>query len=155
MAILKSSEGIILNQYNSLDANYGSKTFSSTRTWAAYASGINMFQIYQSGATSSRQVISISLRWAAIRTSGSKTELPALYASARASLNTSGTITYDAGWDWHAWGGNGILWPAIGMGGSSLFIGADSSMSTGVIGSAWITICTLEWDKLIVVPYSD
>jgi hypothetical protein len=155
MAILKSSEGIILNQYNSLNANYGAKIFTSTRTWAAFQSGINMFQIYQNGATSSKQVISFHLRWAAIRTSGSKTELPALNASARGSLNTNGTISHDAGWEWHTWGGNGILWPYIGMGGSSIFIGANSDMSTGVIGSAWITICTLEWDKLVVVPYSD
>lgn len=155
MAILKSSEGIFLNNYTGLNANYGSKIISSTRTWAANQSGINMFQIYQNGATSTRQVISISLKWAAIRTSGSKTELPALHASARASLNTNGTISYDSGWDWHSWGGNGILWPAIGMGGSSLFIGADNGQSTGIIGSALITICTLEWDKLVVVPFSD
>lgn len=155
MAILKSSGGIVLNQYNGLNANYGAKIFSSTRTWAAFQSGINMFQIYQNGATSSRQVVSLHLRWAAIRTSGSKTELPALHASARLSLNTNGTISHDGGWDWHSWGGNGILWPAIGMGGSSVFIGANSDMSTGVIGSAWITVTTLEFDKLVINPFGD
>lgn len=155
MAVLKSSEGIFLNNYYSLNNNYGCKIFSSTRTWTAYQTGINNFQIYQSSAVSYRQSISISLKWAAIRTSSSKTELPALHASARASLNTSGTISLDSGWDWHAYGGNGILWPAIGIGGSSLFIGADNGQSTGIIGSAWITICVLEWDKLVVNPYSD
>jgi hypothetical protein len=155
MAVLKSSEGIFLNNYYSLNNNYGCKIHTSTRTWAAYQTGINNFEIYQSGTTSTRQTISIALKWAAIRTSGSKTELPALHASARASLNTNGAISFDSGWDWHAYGGNGILWPYIGMGGSSIFIGADSGASTGVIGSAWITICVLEWDKLVVNPYSD
>jgi len=155
MAILRSSEGIYLNQYSGLNANYGAKIFSSTRTWAAFQSGINMFQIYQNGATSTRQVISIYLRWAAIRTSGSKTELPALNALLRASLNTNGTISFDEGLNWQSWGGNGILWPTAGMGGSSLFIGANSDQSTGVIGSLWITVCTLEWDKLVVNPFSD
>jgi hypothetical protein len=114
-----------------------------------------MFQIYQSGAVGYRQVVSIAIRWAAIRTSGSKTELPALWASARLTLNTNGQISHDAGFDWHSWGGNGILWPSIGQGGSSVFIGADSGMSTGVIGSVWLTICTLNWGNLVVVPYSD
>jgi hypothetical protein len=155
MAVLKSSEGIFLNNYYSLNNNYGCKIHTSTRTWTAYQTGINMFQIYQNGTTSTRQTISIAIKWAAIRTSGSKTELPALHASARASLNTNGTISFDSGFDWHSWGGNGILWPSIGMGGSSLFIGADNGQSTGIIASVWLTICVLEWDKLVVVPYSD
>jgi hypothetical protein len=155
MAILKSSEGIFLNQHNGLNANYGSKIYTSTRTWAAYQTGINMIQLYQNGATSTRQVVSIHMRWACIRTAPAKTELPALHASARLSLNTNGLISHDSGWDWHSWGGNGILWPYIGMGGSSVFIGADSGASTGIVGSVWITICTLEWDKLVVNAFSD
>lgn len=155
MAILKSTEGIFLNQYTGLNNNFGSKMYSSTRTWAANQSGINMFQIYQNGATSTRQVVSIHLRWAAIRTSGPTTELPALHASARLSLNTNGNISHDAGLDWHAYGGNGILWPSGGIGGASFFIGADNGQSTGIVGSVWITVCTLEWDKLVVNIFSD
>jgi hypothetical protein len=153
MAVLRSTDGIRIDSNN--NNTWGSRTYTSTRTWAAFQSGINMIQMYQSGATGSRQVVSFHMRWAAIRTSGSKTELPALHASARASLNTNGTISHDAGWDWHSWGGNGILWPYIGMGGSSLFIGANSDMSTGVIGSVWLIICTLAFDNLVVNIFSD
>lgn len=155
MAILKSGEGIYLNNYNSLNANYGCKMYTSTRTWAANATGVNMIQLTQNGTVSSKQTVSVHLRWAAIRTSGSKTELPALYASGRCSLNTSGTISFETGLDWHAWGGNGILWPYLGQGGNSVFIGGNSSQSTGIIGSVWVTICTLEWDKLTVNVFSD
>lgn len=154
MAILKSSEGIFLNQHTGLNANYGSKIYTSTRTWAANQAGINMFQIYQNGAVGYRQVVSIALRWAAIRTSGSKTELPALWASGRASLNTNGTISFDA-FDWHVWGGNGILWPEMGMGGSSLFIGANNGQATGIIGSVWMTVATLNWGNIVINPFSD
>ena len=153
MAVLRSTDGIRIDSSN--NNTWGSRTYTSTRTWSAYQSGVNMMQFTQSGGTGSRQVISFHMRWAAIRTSGSKTELPALYASARGSLNTNGTISHDAGWDWHSWGGNGILWPYIGMGGSSLFIGANSDMSTGVIGSVWLIICTLAWDNLSVNVFSD
>jgi hypothetical protein len=155
MAVLKSSEGIFLNNYYSLNNNYGCKIFSSTRTWSAYASGINMIQLYQSASTSTRQTISIAIKWAAIRTSGSKTELPAIHASARGSLNTNGTITIDSGPDTHNSGGNGILYPYVAMGGSSIFIGANNGQSTGIIGSVWVTICTLEWDKLTISIFSD
>lgn len=154
MAILKSNEGIQLNQYNSLNSNFGCRMYTSTRTWAAYASNINMIQITQNATVSSRQTLSIALRWAAIRTSGSKTELPALHASARLSLNTGGTISVD-NWDWHSWGGNGILWPYVQMGGSSAFIGANSGAATGVIGSVWVAMCVLEWDKVTVNIFSD
>lgn len=155
MAVLKSLEGIRLNQYNSLNANYGSGIYTSTRTWAAYATGINMIQILQSGATSSKQIVSIGLRWAAIRTSDPKTELPILYASARGALNTDGNITLESGLDWHSWGGNGILWPYAGIGGSSLFIGANSGSSTGIIGSVWVSISTLAYNNLVVNIFSD
>ena len=155
MATLKSSSGIQLNQYNSLSANYDGRIYTSTRTWAAYASGVNMISLTQSGAISYRSTVSIHLRWAAIRTSDPKTELPILYASARCSLNTNGTISHDAGLDWHSWGGNGILWPYVGMGGSSVFIGANSGSSTGIIGSVWVTICTLYWANLTVSIFSD
>jgi hypothetical protein len=155
MAILKNQEGIRINGTNSTNTGYGSRIYTSTRTWAAFASGINMLQIYQNGATSTRQTFSISLRWAAIRTSGSKTELPALFATARASLNTDGNMTFDNGLDWASWGGNGILWPYAGMGGSSLFIGANSGSSTGIIGSVHVTLCTMSWDNVIVNVFSD
>ena len=68
---------------------------------------------------------------------------------------TYGEVEMRSGLDWHSWGGNGILWPYVGKGGASIFIGANSGMSTGVIGSLWITVCTLEWDKLVVNPFSD
>ena len=155
MAILKSGEGIIINGTNNVSSNYGSRIYTSTRTWAAYASNINMIQIYQSGATSVRGTISFHIKWAAIRTSSSKTELPALYASARGSLNTSGTISFDSGLDWHSWGGNGILWPYVGLGGSSIFIGANSGSSTGVIGSVWVTMSCMEWNNVVVNVFSD
>lgn len=153
MAILRSTDGIRIDSNN--NNTWGSRTYTSTRTWSAFQSGINMVQIYQNGATSSRQVVSFHMRWAAIRTSGSATELPALHATARASLNTNGQISHDAGWDWHAWGGNGILWPYIGMGGSSLFIGENSGMSTGVVGSVWFIMCTLAFDNITVNVFSD
>lgn len=155
MAILKDGGGIFLNQYSGLNGNYGARIYSSTRTWAPFQSGVNMIQMTQAGATSTRQVISIVMKWAAIRTSGSKTELPALNALARCSLNTNGTISQDGGWDWQSWGGNGILWPYILMGGASTFIGADSGQGTGMIGSVMITVCTLEWDKLSINIFGD
>jgi hypothetical protein len=153
MAVLRSLDGIRIDSNN--NNTWGSRVYTSTRTWAAFQSGINMVQILQNGATSSRQVVSFHMRWAAIRTSGSKTELPALYASGRASLNTNGQISHDAGWDWHAWGGNGILWPYLGMGGSALFIGANNGQSTGIIGSVWFTMCTLAFDNITVNIFSD
>ena len=153
MAVLRSTDGIRIDSNNS--NTWGSRTYTSTRTWAAFQSGINMIQMTQNGATSSRQVVSFAMRWAAIRTSGSATELPALHASGRASLNTNGQISHDAGWDWHSWGGNGILWPYLGMGGSSLFIGANSGMSTGVVGSVWFIMCTLAFDNITVNVFSD
>lgn len=153
MAILRSLDGIRIDSSN--NTTWGSRIYTSTRTWAPFQSGINMIQMYQSGATSSRQEISIQLRWAAIRTSGSKTELPILYATARAALNTNGQISFHSGLDWHSWGGNGILWPYTGQGGSSVFIGANSGQGTGIIGSVWINICTLAFDNLVVNVFSD
>lgn len=155
MAIIKSTEGVRINASNSTNANWGCGMFASTRTWAAYQSGINMFQIYQNGATSIKETVSISLRWAAIRTEEPKTELPALHATARLGLNTNGQISVDSGLDWQSWGGNGILWPYCGMGGSSAFIGANSGSSTGIMGSVWITVCTMAWDKLVIVHFTD
>jgi hypothetical protein len=155
MAILKSGEGIRINGTYYQNTGYGSRIYTSTRTWAAYQSNINMIQISQNGAVGYRETISIHLKWAAIRTSSSKTELPALYASARGSINTNGTISFDSGLDWHANGGNGILWPYAGLGGSSIFIGANNGQSTGIIGSVWVTICTMAWDNVIVNVFSD
>lgn len=149
MAVIKSSQAIQLNQYSSLNTNFGCRIYESTRTWAAGESNINMFQFTQSSPTTTRQTIAVSLRWAAIRTSDPKTELPALWALGRGSLNTNGTISTDS-FDWQQWGGNGILWPYFSQGGASLFIGANNGGSTGVIGSCWITVCTLEWDKLTI-----
>ena len=110
MAVLRSTDGIRIDSNN--NNTWGSRTYTSTRTWAAFQSG-------------------------------------------RASLNTNGQISHDAGWDWHAWGGNGILWPYLGMGGSSLFIGANSGMSTGVVGSVWFIMCTLAFDNITVNVFSD
>lgn len=154
MAILKNLEGIGINATNSTNTGYGSRIYTSTRTWPAFTSGINMFQIYQNGATATRQTLSISLRWAAIRTSDPKTELPALFATGRASLNTNGTMSYDS-FDWQSWGGNGIMWPYVQMGGSSLFIGGNNGGSTGIIGSVHVTFCCMAWDNLVVNVFSD
>lgn len=155
MATLRNLEGIRLNQNSGANANYGSRIYTSTRTWSAYASGVNMIQMVQNGATSSKQIVSIDLRWAAIRTSDPKTELPVLYATARLALNTNGTITHEAGLDWQSWGGNGILWPYAGMGGSSFFLGANSGSSTGIIGSVWICVCTYTFNNLTINIFSD
>ena len=155
MAILRSTEGIQINGSHNINSNWGSRIYTSTRTWAPYQSNINMIQMYQSGGTSTREDVSVHLRWAAIRTSGSKTELPILYATARFSLQTYGEVEMRSGLDWHSWGGNGILWPYVGKGGASIFIGANSGMSTGVIGSVWITICTMAFSNLVVNVFSD
>ena len=155
MAVLKSTEGMRLNQKNSTNANFGGRIYTSTRTWAANQSNINMIQIYQNGATSSlRETLSICIRWTALRTSGSKTEIPALFSTARLFLNTDGNISVDAH-DWQSWGGNGILWPYVSQGGASVFIGANNGFSTGMIGSVWVTMNTLQWDKVVVNVFSD
>jgi len=152
MAKIKSSEGLRINATNNINSAYGGAIYYNTRTWSAYASGVNLFQIYQNGATSMKETVAISLKWIAF--GYSTPELPMLNARARLSLNTNGQIAVDA-WDWSDWSGNGILWPYVAMGGSSAFIGANNGMGYSVYGGVEITVSTLAWDKLVVVPYSN
>lgn len=154
MSILKSSSGIRLNATNNVNSNFGCLKHECTRTWNAYQSGLNMFQIYQNGATSITEVVAVNLFWSAVRTNGNKIEIPALFAIGRMYLNVNGQISV-GGFDWQSWGGNGILWPYLSQGGSSVFIGANNGMDTGVTGSVLIDLCTNAWSNLVVVPYSD
>lgn len=154
MALLRSSSGIRLNATNNVNSNFGCLKHESTRTWNAYQSGINMFQIYQNGATSITEVVAINLFWSAVRTNGNKVEIPALFAIARLHLNVNGEISVPS-YDWQVWGGNGILWPYVAMGGTSCFIGANNGMDTGVTGSVIIDICTNAWGNLVVNAFSD
>lgn len=152
MAKIKSSDGIRINATNNVSSAYGGAVYYNTRTWAASASNINLFQIYQNGATSMKETVAISLQWIAY--GYSTPELPMLSARARLSLNTSGQISVDA-WDWTDWSGNGILWPYVQMGGSSAFIGANNGFAYQIYGGVKITVSTLAWDKLVVVPFSN
>jgi len=154
MAIIKSNEGLRVNTSNATNTGYGGAIYHNTRTTAAYQSGINAFQFYQNAATSIRQIGTITYRWTAFRTSAPLTEIPMLYGVIRFSLNTSGVISYDDN-TWISWGGNGIMWPRVGMGGSSLFLGGDNGSSTGIKFAYHIHVATLSWNQLTITCFSD
>jgi len=154
MAVLKSNEGIIINATNSISTNFGCRMYESTRLWNANTSGISLIQFTQNGATATTQAVSVSFKFVAIRTSGTKNELPAFICNALLNLNTNGTISISGGLDTITSGGNGILTPDIYSGSSSYFIGANNNQSTGIIGSAKIIVCTAAWNNLTVTLLS-
>jgi len=151
MAILKSSERIQINSNYGTSANWGSRTYHCYRT--ILADGTNFLQFTQSGTPSYRITVSTIVRWASIRTTSSKTELPALYAYGTMFLNRSGTISGN-GLNWIGYGGNGINWPYQSQGGSSMFIGANLA-STNTYSGVIVTVSTLGWNYLTVTPFSD
>jgi hypothetical protein len=155
MAILKSNEGIIINATNSVSTNFGCRIYESTRLWNANTSGISLIQFTQNGATTTTQAVSVVFKFVAIRTSGTKNELPAFFCNSLLYLNTNGVISYSGTKDTIASGGNLILVPDIYSGGSSFFIGANNNQSTGVIGSVKATICTSAWNNLTVTLLSN
>ena len=155
MAILKSNEGIIINATNSVSTNFGCRIYESTRLWNANQSAISLIQLTQNGATTTTQAISIALKFVAIRTSGTKNELPAYLCNSLLYLNTNGVISYSGTLETIASGGNPILVPNIYSGGSSFFIGANNGQNTGIIGSVKATICTSAWDNLTITLLSN
>jgi len=154
MAILKSNEGIIINATNSVSTNFGCRIYESTRLWNANQSAVSLIQFTQNGATSAVHAVSVTFKFVAIRTSGTKNELPAYICNSLLFLNTNGVISYSSVLNTIASGGNGILVPDIYSGGSSYFIGANNSQSTGIIGSVKATICTSAWNNLTVTLLS-
>lgn len=154
MAILKSNEGIIINATNSVSTNFGCRTYESTRLWNANQSGISLIQFTQNGATATTQPVSVLLKFVAIRTSGTKNELPAFICNALLYLNTNGVISL-YGVETTASGGNGILVPSVYQSGANIFIGANNGQSTGIIGSAKVTVCTAAWNNLTVTILSN
>lgn len=154
MAILKSNEGIIINATNSVSTNFGCRMYESTRLWNANTSGISLIQFTQNGATATTHAVSVSFKFVAIRTSGTKNELPAFICTALLYLNTNGAISYSGTIDTQASGGNTILVPDIYSGSSSYFIGANNNQGTGIIGSAKVTVCTSAWNNLTVTLLS-
>jgi len=155
MAILKSNEGIIINATNSVSTNFGCRIYESTRLWNANQSGISLIQFTQSGATATTQAVSVVFKFVAIRTSGTKNELPAYLCNTLLYLNTNGVISYSGTKETIASGGNGILVPDIYQSGANIFIGANNGQSTGIIGSAKITVCTAAWNNLTVTILSN
>jgi len=155
MAILKSNEGIIINATNSVSTNFGCRMYESTRLWNANTSGISLIQFTQNGATATTQSVSVVFKFVAIRTSGTKNELPAFLCNSLLYLNTNGVISYSGTIETIASGGNLILVPDIYSGSSSFFIGANNNQSTGIIGSAKVTVCTAAWNNLTVTILSN
>jgi len=155
MAILKSNEGIIINATNSVSTNFGCRIYESTRLWNANQSGINLIQFTQNGATTAVHAVSVVFKFAAILTSGAKTQLPAFLCNSLFYLNTNGVISYSGTQNTLASGGNLILVPGIYSGSSSFFIGANNNQSTGIIGSAKVTVCTAAWNNLTVTILSN
>ncbi len=151
MAILKSSEGIQINSNYNTNTGWGSRTFHLYRT--IYGDGTNFIQFYQNGAVTYRTTVTVILRWASIRTAEPRVELPALYALGTFFLNRSGTISNN-GITWIANGGNGINWPYMTQGGSSVFIGANRA-STDTYSGVIVTVSTMGWNNLVAVPFSD
>lgn len=154
MAILKSSEGIIINATNNVSTNFGCRMYESTRTFAANTSGISLIQFTQNGATATVHAVSVAFEFVAIRTSGTKNELPAFVCNSLLYLNTNGVISHSGTLDTIASGGNAILVPDIYSSSSSFFIGANNNQSTGIIGSVKATICTSAWNNLTVTLLS-
>jgi len=154
MAILKSSEGIIINATNSVSTNFGCRIYESTKLFSANTSGINLIQFTQNGATAAKHAVSVLIKFAAIRTSGSKNELPAHLVNTLLILNTNGVISSN-GFDTYTSGGNNIMSPNISQSGANLFIGANNNQSTGIIGSIKVTVCTSAWDNLTVTLLSN
>jgi hypothetical protein len=151
MAILKSSEGIQINSNYNTNTGWGSRTFHLYRT--IYGDGTNFIQFYQNGAVTYRTTVSVILRWGSIRTAEPRVELPALYALGTLFLNRNGTISMN-GLTWISWGGNGINWPYMTQGGSSVFIGANRA-STDTYSGVIVTVSTMGWNNLVAVPFSD
>ncbi len=151
MAILRSSEGIRIN------SNYATNTGWGSRTWHLYrtitADGTNFIQFTQSGTVTYRTIVSVILRWGSIRTADPRVELPGLYALGTFFLNRSGNISNN-GLTWISWGGNGINWPYMSQGGSSVFIGANRA-STNTYSGVIITVSTMGWNNLVATPFSD
>ena len=155
MAILKSNEGIIINATNSVSTNFGCRMYESTRLWNANTSGISLIQFTQNGATTATHAVSVVFKFVAIRTSGTKNELPAYYCNSLLYLNTNGVISYSGTIETIASGGNNILPPDISQSGANIFIGANNNQSTGIIGSAKVTVCTSAWNNLTVTILSN
>jgi hypothetical protein len=151
MAILKSSEGIQINSNYNTNTGWGSRTFHLYRTITG--DGTNFIQFYQNGAVTYRTAVTVILRWGSIRTDSPRVELPALYALGTFFLNRSGTISMN-GLTWIANGGNGINWPYMAQGGSSVFIGANRA-STNTYSGVIVTVSTMGWNNLVAVPFSD
>lgn len=151
MAILKSSEGIQINSNYNTNTGWGSRTFHLYRTITG--DGTNFIQFYQNGAVTYRTAVSVILRWGSIRTDAPRVELPALYALGTFFLNRNGSISMN-GLTWIANGGNGINWPYMVQGGSSVFIGANRA-STNTYSGVIVTVSTMGWNNLVAVPYSD
>ncbi len=151
MAILRSGEGIRIN------SNYATNTGWGSRTWHLYRTiqgdGTNFIQFYQSGTVTYRTTVSVILRWGTIRTEGSRAEVPGLYALGTFFLNRNGTIS-NYGLTWIANGGNGINWPYMSQGGTSIFIGTNRA-STNSYSGVLITVSTMGWNNLVAVPFSD
>jgi hypothetical protein len=154
VAIIKSLEGLRINNSNATNSGYGGAVYHNTRNTAAYQSGINAFKIDQNGATSIRQIGTISYRWTAFRTSAPLTEIPMLYGIIRFSLNTGGVISLDDH-TWISWGGNGIMWPSVGIGGNSLFLGGNNGSSTGIRFGYHLHISCAAWNQLTITPFLD
>ena len=155
MAILKSNEGIIINATNSVSTNFGCRIYESTRLVPANTSGISFIQFTQNGATTTTHAVSVVFKFAAILTSGAKTQLPAFYSNSLFYLNTNGVISYSGTQDNIASGGNLILVPGIYSGSSSFFIGSTNNQNAGVIGSVKVTVCTSAWNNLTVTLLSN
>jgi len=151
MAILKSSEGIQINSNYNTNTGWGSRTFHLYRTITG--DGTNFIQFYQNGAVTYRTTVSVILRWGSIRTDSPRVELPALYALGTFFLNRNGSIS-NQGLTWISWGGNGINWPYMTQGGSSVFIGANRA-STNTYSGVIVTVSTMGWNNLVAVPFSD
>jgi hypothetical protein len=154
MAILKSNEGIIINATNNVSTNFGCRMYESTRLWNANQSGISLIQFAQNGATTTVHTVSVIIKFVAIRTSGTKGELPAYFINLVLTLNTNGVIEYPES-NMFASGGNNILPPIISYSNPNVFIGANNSQSTGIIGSAKVTVCTSAWNNLTVTLLSN
>lgn len=153
MAKIKANEGVRINTNSGTSTNYGGAVYHNTRTWGPNVSGVNLFQLTQTSATSMKESVAITMRWACLTYSTPENDV--LMATARVDLNTNGVISLGGGWDWINWSGNGILWPYIGMGGNSIFIGANNGFSYTIYGGVQITVSTLVWDKISITPFGD
>lgn len=146
MAILKSSSGIELNAAHSTSTHYGSRTFSFTKTVAA-STNAEFLSVSQSSAVSSyRRNMGYVLYITAIRTSSTRTEVPAGVHTGLIYLNTNGTASH--GGDTVLGRGGNLISALSILDSSGTITFRSSAATTGIDTGMHITFYCDSFDKV-------